>query len=111
MPFDRRILDFYDKLNLHFEENRPTIYGHINFVSIGGSSNDKLIRSDLISLSTDHPLDMSILTTAIDDVILFFILVCFHLLNFFVSLGLGLSRSPLHRLVSSADDQVESNSL
>lgn len=68
MPFDRRILDFYDRLHRSFAQHRPTALGHINFVSIGGSANDKLIRADLVSLASDNPLDLSILTTAIDDV-------------------------------------------
>ncbi len=68
MPFDRRILDFYDRLHRSFAQHRPAAFGHINFVSIGGSANDKLIRADLVSLASDNPLDLSILTTAIDDV-------------------------------------------
>ncbi|KAI2797700.1 GPI inositol-deacylase [Blomia tropicalis] len=68
IPFDMKIVNFYSETNSQFSLYRHLNYSHINFVSMGGSTNDKLIRSDMIPIDTGYKYDRSILTTAIDDV-------------------------------------------
>ena len=58
----------YNQINNVFSRTRQNELNNINFVSIGGSYQDKIIRPDLISLNTNSKYDRVILTTAINDV-------------------------------------------
>ena len=87
-----KIVNFYSETNSQFSLYRHLNYSHINFVSIGGSTNDKLIRSDMIPIDTGYKYDRSILTTAIDDVCIKFLNTLFLLISIiYFFLGLGIS--------------------
>lgn len=68
IPYDNRVAQFYRESNQLFQAHRTTELADINVLSIGGSTADKIIRSDLIDLNSEYQYDLSILTTAINDV-------------------------------------------
>lgn len=60
---------FYERTNLDYQRYRNTRLSDLNFITIGGSYQDLIVRPDLIRLdSSTNPKDLSILTTAIPDV-------------------------------------------
>lgn len=62
------MLFLYKQTNFDMEQYRNNTLSHINFVSIGGSFQDNIIRSDLIEFNSSYKYDRSLLTTAIPDV-------------------------------------------
>ncbi|OTF75858.1 GPI inositol-deacylase-like protein [Euroglyphus maynei] len=59
---------FYERINSDFQRFRNTRLSDLNFISIGGSHQDMIVRPDLIRLNSSNPDDLSLLTTAIPDV-------------------------------------------
>ncbi|CAG2114631.1 unnamed protein product, partial [Medioppia subpectinata] len=67
VPIDSRMTSFYNDVEEYWATNRDN-FRHMNVISIGGGFNDKLVRSHLTKLNDDHPNDLTVVSTAIDDV-------------------------------------------
>ncbi|XP_054168132.1 GPI inositol-deacylase-like isoform X2 [Oppia nitens] len=68
VPIDIQMTRFYKLAEEFWDQNRDNSLRHINLISIGGGFNDKLVRSDLTRLNNNYSNDLTIVTTAIDDV-------------------------------------------
>ena len=68
VPIDSKMTSFYERVENFWNLKRNECLNDINMISIGGGFNDKLVRSDLTRLHTQHNNDINIVTTAIDDV-------------------------------------------
>lgn len=66
--FDFKTIQFHKRIREDFNSIRQNDFENINFVSIGGSHRDNIVRSDLIALNSSYKYDRVHLTTAIDDV-------------------------------------------
>lgn len=68
LNFDGTTSIFHDKLNHDYRSQRATRLARINTISIGGAHRDTIVRWDLVDLHTNHSLDTTLLTTAMNDV-------------------------------------------
>ena len=66
--YNYQTIRFYERIHHYYQSHRNTKLSDLNFVSIGGSYQDMIVRPDLIRFNSSNPNDLSILTTAIPDV-------------------------------------------